>query len=125
MEMIKTWSQDSEGSVAPVGATYRSDGIDLNRAHLMRENAVSSIIRLTRSNQYLVLGSPPAMGKTSLLQLVKKALRGQTDGIKVLHRVLTVTTQVADVIKRMEELGITQGDDSSGSDGEQESKSRK
>ncbi|KAL3904848.1 MAG: hypothetical protein SGILL_009910, partial [Bacillariaceae sp.] len=53
------------------------------------------------------------MGKTSLLQLVKKELLQQDNGIKVLHRCLTDLVEVEKVVAKLGKLGIKDDDDSS------------
>ena len=60
----------------------------------------------------MVLGSPPASGKTSLLQLVKQKLL-EDKGIRVLHRGLSRSVTVSDVESRMARLGITEDDEKS------------
>lgn len=113
MDLTATWSHDSTASA---GAVYQNDGIDLQREHLKRQNSVSDIITLTRRRKHVVLGSPPAMGKTALLQLVKKELR-KDDSVKVLHRCLSSVVTVETVKNRLEKLGLKDEEDSSSNSG--------
>ena len=110
MELQNSWSPDSTTSA---GIVYQNDGIDLQRDHLRRKDAVVDIVKLTRERKHIVLGSPPAMGKTSLLQLVKKELLQQDDKIKVLHRCLTNLVKVERVVAKLGKLGIKDDEDSS------------
>ena len=50
----------------------RTDGIALKGNHLKRTNVVNRIISTARERQHVVVGSSPATGKTSLLQLVEQ-----------------------------------------------------
>ena len=52
-----------------------TDGIDLQRPHLRRENTVQAILQTARNGQHVVLCSAAATGKTSLLQLLRQRLK--------------------------------------------------
>ena len=101
--------QDSTGYA---GVVYQNDGIDLQRDHLRRNDSVVEIVKLTRERKHIVLGSTPAMGKTSLLQLVKKELLQQDNDIKVLHRCLNDLVEVKKVVAKLGNLGIKEDGDS-------------
>ena len=90
-------------------AVLRSDGILLEREHLGRNAAVNEIIDLARSRQYVVLGSPPATGKTSLLQLVQKKLRSQGATVKRLP--LTGFLTIEEVKTKINQLGLSADED--------------
>ena len=66
-------------------AALRSDGIFIEREHLPRRDVVQQVIELAQRRQHVVLGSPPATGKTSLLQLIKRQLRDSETAKKVLQ----------------------------------------
>jgi hypothetical protein len=108
MELQSAWSLDSTKSL---GVVYQNDGINLERSYLKRKDTVAEIIRLTRERKHVVLGSPPATGKTALLQFVKKELRND-ERIKVVHRCLTTLVKVERVVAQLEKLGIKNDDDS-------------
>jgi hypothetical protein len=57
------------------------DGLNLGDAYLPREGLVATLHRtlITEDKTFVHIGSPPATGKTSLLQLLKKSLRA--DGV--------------------------------------------
>ena len=63
----------SVDSSAPI---LKSDGIYLKGDHLRRSDIVDNIIHVARTRQHVIVGSPPATGKTALLQLVEQKLRG-------------------------------------------------
>ena len=54
--------------------TLGNDGISFAGHHLDRNALVQSVIDTAFASQYVVIGSPPATGKTSLMQLVGVAL---------------------------------------------------
>lgn len=98
--------------LASARVVYQNDGIDLKRDHLRQKDAVVDITKLTRERKHIILGSPPAMGKTSLLQLVKKEFL-KDEGIKVLHRCLRTLDKVEKILAKLEKLGIKDDEDSS------------
>jgi predicted AAA+ superfamily ATPase len=65
-------SQDSTASFMPA---IPADDIDLNGRHLKRESVVKDLIELAMNHMYVVLGAPPASGKTSLLRLIEEQLK--------------------------------------------------
>jgi hypothetical protein len=54
--------------------SIRTDGIDTNEKFVERTALLNLIIATADANQHVVLASPPATGKTSLLALVENAL---------------------------------------------------
>ena len=87
----------------------RNDGILIDREHLKRKDAVKEIIELARSKQYVILASPPATGKTSLLQLVQQELRRQGATTKKLH--LTGYLTIGEVKGKLNQVGFTADED--------------
>ena len=71
-------SDESDGSInflrgvfdAKGFNTLKSNGIDIDKRYLKRESLVAKVIEETFKHEFYVIGSPPATGKTSLLQLV-------------------------------------------------------
>ena len=63
--------------------TLGNDGISFAGHHLERKDIVQNVIEVASASQYVVIGSPPATGKTSLMQLVGVAL--ETAGQKVCY----------------------------------------
>ena len=59
---------------APPSPVLKTDGISLRAPHLSRADIVNEIISTARSKQHVVIGAPPATGKTALLQLVRESL---------------------------------------------------
>jgi len=59
---------------APPSPVLKTDGISLRAPHLSRTDIVNEIISTARSKQHVVVGAPPATGKTALLQLVRESL---------------------------------------------------
>ena len=55
----------------------KSDGISLRGKHLRRGDIVQEIIQTARARQHVILGSPPATGKTSLIQLLEQQLKSE------------------------------------------------
>ena len=47
-------------------------GIRTDEPHLLRNKVVKDVIKLAREKEIIFLTSPPATGKTSLLQLILK-----------------------------------------------------
>eukprot|EP00523_Entomoneis_sp_CCMP467_P012077 CAMPEP_0168717728 /NCGR_PEP_ID=MMETSP0724-20121128/149_1 /TAXON_ID=265536 /ORGANISM="Amphiprora sp., Strain CCMP467" /LENGTH=468 /DNA_ID=CAMNT_0008764213 /DNA_START=9 /DNA_END=1415 /DNA_ORIENTATION=+ len=72
--------------------------------HLRRDAVVNSIIAAARSRQFVVVGAPPATGKTSLLQLVENNLR-QKHGATV-HRLHLKDTGETHLLERLKNKGI-------------------
>ncbi|KAL3903333.1 MAG: hypothetical protein SGILL_010485 [Bacillariaceae sp.] len=60
-----------------VSPSLKSNGIKLESNHLPRDSVVKSIIETAQKEQFVVLGSTAATGKTSLLQLVKAELEDE------------------------------------------------
>ena len=59
---------------APPSPVLKTDGISLRAPHLSRTDVVNEIISTACSKQHVVVGAPPATGKTALLQLVRESL---------------------------------------------------
>jgi len=60
-----------DGSKPP---SLKTDGISMSKNHLPRSDVVQEIFSTATKQQYVVIGSAPATGKTSLLQLLKKGV---------------------------------------------------
>jgi hypothetical protein len=91
---------DSLSATDPV---LKTDGIVLERLHLPREQKMEEILRTARQRQHVVIGSPPATGKTSLLQLIRHKLRSQ--GANVIRMSLR-DVGVDSLSKQLENKGI-------------------
>lgn len=89
-------------------AALRADGIFIERNHLPRVGLVEEIIGLAQTRQYVVLGSPPATGKTSTLQLIKRQLRQSGTDKKVLQIPLNTSMSISVVKERLAKIGITE-----------------
>jgi energy-coupling factor transporter ATP-binding protein EcfA2 len=63
--------------------SLKADGISIthNRWYLLRSDVVQEIYSTCKEKQYAVIGSPPATGKTSLLQLLQKALEDKGSNV--------------------------------------------
>ena len=72
---------------------------------------MQQVIKLAQRRQHVVLGSPPATGKTSLLQLIKRQLRDSETVKKVLQIPLNTTLSVAIVKEKLAGIGITEFED--------------
>eukprot|EP00978_Attheya_sp_CCMP212_P021106 scaffold61258_cov52-Attheya_sp.AAC.1 len=55
--------------------SLKADGISSGKKHLPREAAVQKLYTTAKHRQHVVIGSPAATGKTSLLQLLEKRLK--------------------------------------------------
>ena len=85
-------------------STFRKlDGIDLGKQHLSRCDTLQRIYEAAKENQYVVLGSPPATGKTSLLQLLQKSLSEK--GANVIR--FPIRSEADALVKNLAENGIT------------------
>ena len=74
----------------------------------------SKVIEVAQRRQHVVLGSPPATGKTSLLRLIKRQLRGSGDSetVKKVPQIpLSTTLSVAIVKEKLAGIGITEFED--------------
>jgi replication-associated recombination protein RarA len=61
--------------------TFQSDGINLASGFLVeRSDIVRQIISTAKSRQQIVVSSPPATGKTSLMTLVEAEILKHTNG---------------------------------------------
>ena len=58
----------------PQSPSLKTDGISISKNHLPRSAVVQEIYSTAKKQQYVVIGSSAATGKTSLLQLLKKRL---------------------------------------------------
>ena len=89
----------------PPSPSRKLDGIDLGKQHLSRSDTLQRIYEAAKGNQYVVLGSPPATGKTSLLQLLQQSLKTEK-GANVIR--FPVRSKPADVlVQKLAEKGIT------------------
>lgn len=88
-------------SNAPI---LKSDGISMKGDHLRRSDIVDSIIQVARARQHVVVGSPPATGKTALLQLVEQKLRGIPGS--TVHRLHLKDTGSANLFERLAKKGV-------------------
>jgi hypothetical protein len=63
--------------------SLKVDGISIthNRWYLPRSDVVQAIYSTCKMKQYAVIGSPPATGKTSLLQLLEKGLEDKESNV--------------------------------------------
>ena len=92
-------------------AVLRTDGIFIERDHLPRRDVVQRVIELAQLRQHVVLSSPPATGKTSVLQLIKRQLRDSETVRKVLQIPLNTTLSVAAVKEKLAGIGISEFED--------------
>lgn len=67
----------------PLLPSLIGDGIILERAHLPRLDLIQQALSTAREYRYVVLGTPAATGKTSLIQLLQQTLDG--NGAKVIR----------------------------------------
>jgi len=81
----------------------KSDGISLRGKHLRRRDVVQEIIQTARARQHVILGSPPAMGKTSLIQLLEQQLK--SEGASVI-RMQGIHLGVQNMLETLREEGI-------------------
>jgi len=61
--------------------TLGNDGISFAGHHLNRRDLVQSVIEAANLKQFVVVGSPPATGKTSLMQLISVAVEESGDNV--------------------------------------------
>ena len=72
---LSTPVQTPRQAGTPPSPSLKTDGIALDRPHLGRERVVQEIFETALEKQFVVLKSPAATGKTSLLQLLEQALK--------------------------------------------------
>jgi hypothetical protein len=101
-----TMAFDAPYENGPSPALLRTHGILIDRPHLPRTEAVSEIIDLAKREQFVVLSSPPATGKTALLQLVQHTLY-HNEGATVKLLPLTAYSTVEDIKTELDLLGIS------------------
>ena len=94
----------------PSTPSLKTDGIALDRQHLGREKVVQEIFETALEKQFVVLGSPAATGKTSLLQLLEQALKVRAKEKQQECRVIrfhTVDIGADALIRQLEKKGIS------------------
>ena len=87
--------------------TRKPDGISLDGQHLPRDNAVQDIYDKAKRNHFVVLGSPPSTGKTSLLQLLKSRLENEKGAKVINYPIRPTSSDVLTLVKELAEKGIT------------------
>lgn len=88
----------------PPSPSLKTDGISIHKKHLPRAEIVKEIYNTAKEQQFVVIGSPAATGKTSLLQLLGKALK-EEKGANVLK--INVSDVGLDaMLQRFHEKGI-------------------
>jgi hypothetical protein len=80
------------------------DGILIFKNHLCREELVKQIYDTAKENQHIVIGSPPATRKTSLLQLLRNKL--EREGASVIRIDMNGVDTVKSLKDQMAEYGI-------------------
>ncbi|CAB9507523.1 expressed unknown protein [Seminavis robusta] len=73
MSLLKSPVASSAKSTAP-SPTRKPDGIHLDKRHLPRVATLQRIYKYAKKSSFVVLGSPPSTGKTSLLELLHNSL---------------------------------------------------
>ena len=93
-------------------AVIVQDGILINREHLERSELVGRVIQETREGkQHVVVGSPPATGKTSLLQLIEKEYRNAYNATRVIKLTINESMKPQFLFDHLDGKGISQDAD--------------
>ena len=82
-------------------AILQPDSIDLTRPHLQREGLLRQVEALARARQYVIVGGPPATGKSSLLELLRQKMEKAGDKVVSIDIVNTPSApdDIFDVLK--------------------------
>ena len=90
---------------SPTRAVLRTHGILIDKHQLPRARVVSELVLLAREKQCVIATSPPATGKTALLQLVEEEVRKNGGSAK--RFLLSAYTTVKDLKSELRHLGIS------------------
>lgn len=93
----------------PPSPSLKNDGISLDREHLPRNEVIQEIYTTAKASQYVVIGSPPGTGKTSLIQLLRQKLTKEEDA-QVIRINMSALHKVGYFSEKLIEKGIDASD---------------
>jgi hypothetical protein len=85
--------------------SLKADGISTRQKHLPREAAVQELYNTAKKRQHVVIGSPAATGKSSLIQLLGKKLKGE-EGAKVVRINMNSTSTSLSLLNVLKSKGV-------------------
>lgn len=86
------------------------DSIDLTRPHLQREGLLRQVEATARERQHVIVGGPPATGKSSLLELLRQKMEKAGDKVVSID-IVNTSTAPDDIFNVLKSHGVTSNRD--------------